>query len=459
MKTFWATAMAGGALATLLLASGMTLTIRRHDAVASAQVSRLRVTEQEITLVERLRWSGEVVVSAGRGYLITGDPALLARLLRATSRFDPEHVELTHGMSETPLDSIEAEVAGDAQRFVRVQKELVAARQRSDNNEDLVRRFEKELLPLQRDLEESLDRLVEQKEAALENIYAAAAAERERLTARMFGFLALLVIVGMMVTWFFARRIASAYRTEQDALDVARKALASRDELMGVVAHDLRNPLGAISLKAALLRMSADMSVPMRREAESIENITFRMESLIASMLDVTTIEAGQLSVVQEAVAIEDLLNEAAEMFSHAAESRGIRFSRQADDGGTCVLADRERVLQVMSNLLGNALKFTPRGGEICLSAERCDEMIRFAVSDTGPGISPEHQPNLFDRFWKHERPGKKGTGLGLFISKGIVEAHGGRIWVSSDPGRGATFFFTLHSAAAGPCRKSDLAE
>jgi signal transduction histidine kinase len=449
--------MAGGAAATLLLAAGMSTTIRRHDAIAAAQVAHLRAKEQEITLVERLRWTGEVVVSAGRGYLITGDPSLLGRLLKATSRFDAEYNELTSDASPFPTDSLEDEVAHDASRFLTVQRDLLAARQRGETGEDLVPRFEKELLPLQYDLEESLDRLVAQHEAALESIYAAAANERNRLTAQMYALLVLFVLVGIAVTWFFARRASVAYRTEQHALDLARKALASRDELMGLVAHDLRNPLGAISLKAALLRATADASAVVRREAESIENMTLRMRFLIASMLDVTTIEAGRFMVTPAPCPVDDLVREACDLFGDAAAFRAVSFSPPPSSAAVFVHADRERVLQVLSNLLGNALKFVPRGGEVSLSIEPYDDMARFAVSDTGPGISREHLPNLFDRFWTHEAAGNKGTGLGLFIAKGIVEAHGGRIWAVSEPGHGATFYFTLPiaprpSPSPAPC-------
>jgi len=115
-------------------------------------------------------------------------------------------------------------------------------------------------------------------------------------------------------------------------------------------------------------------------------------------------------------------------------------------------LADRERVLQVLSNLLGNALKFTPPGGRIRVDVERQDRMTaRFTVADTGPGVLEQDAPHVFERYWKHETEGKKGTGLGLFIAKGIVDAHGGRIWVEGEPGRGATFRFTLPVAAPPP--------
>lgn len=445
MKRLWATAMAGGAAATLLLATGMTLTIGGLDAIAAAQLSQLRAEEQEITLVERLRWSGEVLVSAGRGYLLTGDPALLARLENAALKFDREGARLT----ATADDPFATEVEEAARRFITEQKELVTARSQRQDGLVLVRRFEQDLLPLQQALEQSLDRLVEHKEGALEEIYAAAAKERARLTARLYALLALLAVVGIVVTWFFARRIALAYQAEKDARDVARRAASSSDELMGMVAHDLRNPLGAIALKAAYLREQRDAPDAVRREAASIENMTLRMSSLLDSMLDLTTIEAGRFSVAQEPCGADELLADAADMFGDAAHARDVRFLTPLVASGIHVHADRERVLQVLANLLGNALKYTPRGGEIALSVTRSGDIALFAVSDTGPGIPVEHLPHLFDRFFKHNAAGKKGTGLGLFIARGIVEAHGGRIWAANNPDRGATFYFTLPLADA----------
>lgn len=432
--------MAGGAAATLLLAAGMTVTIHGFDVIATAQVSHLRAKEEEITLVERLRWSGEVMVSAGRGYLLTGDPALLTGLTHATSRFDREGAQLTSAVD----DPFAAEVAEAADRFISKQKALIAARNRNEDSDVLVRRFEEELLPLQRALEESLDRLVERKEDALEEIYSIAAKDRARLTARLYALLALLAIVGIVVTWFFARRVAVAYRAEQTARDVARRAASSRDELMGMVAHDLRNPLGAIALKAAHLRaMPGDVDA-VCREAASIENMTLRMSSLLDSMLDLTTIQAGRFSVVQEACAADELLSEAADMFGDAAHSKDVHLRGSAISSGIRVYADRERILQVLANLLGNALKYTPRGGEIALSVSRSGDLALLAVSDTGPGIPVGHLPNLFDRFFKDDAIANKSTGLGLFIARGIVEAHGGNIWAVNNADRGATFCFTL---------------
>jgi signal transduction histidine kinase len=212
---------------------------------------------------------------------------------------------------------------------------------------------------------------------------------------------------------------------------------------MGIVAHDLRNPLGAITLKAALMREGTDSS-SIRQQAQSIEHSALRMAHLIETMLDLATIEAGTFTVVPVRCTIEDLLAETADMFAAAATSRHVRLESRVMTPGLAVVADRERVLQVFSNLVGNALKFTPSGGRVTIAAEPQGRMVRCAVQDTGPGIAPEHVPRIFDRFWRKETSGARGTGLGLFIAKGIVEAHGGRIWVESRLGQGATFYFTL---------------
>jgi len=226
------------------------------------------------------------------------------------------------------------------------------------------------------------------------------------------------------------------------ALETARKAVAARDELMAIVAHDLRNPLGAITMQAELLRNSAD-SDRTRQRAESIDKVAMRMEYLIKTMLDVATLEAGRFTVNVACCPVADLLRGTTDMFGALAASKQVRFEQSAKEPGLALLVDRERVIQVLSNIIGNALKFTPPGGRVTLSVERQGTMALFGVRDTGPGIPAGNVPRVFERFWT-ETPGKKGTGLGLFIAKGIVSAHGGRIWVESKMGHGTVFFFTL---------------
>jgi signal transduction histidine kinase len=436
--TFQAKALLGYVVLVLLLMLGMSLSVRRLSSMADEQIERLRAAEQELTLVERLRWRSEVIVSDGRGYLLSGDPALLGRLEASMVQFD-DNVEAV-GTRSRPFV---AEVEQAAKSFRRVQSDLVVSRQRSEDTQAPIHRFETELLPLRRELGEALARLVDHEQADLARLYQSAKSTRDRLEFGLDVLRGLLGLVSLAVAWYFATLLGRSYRQELEAKQATAKALAVREEITGIVAHDLRNPLGAITMKAALLRKTAH-SDKVREQAQSIENVAMRMEYLIATMLDVTTIEAGKFTVRPAPCPVRDLLRETESMFAPLATSKQVRLDCRESDPELAVHAERERVLQVLSNLVGNALKFTPQGGSVVLAADRERAVVRFTVLDTGPGIARESLQSVFDRFWKKETPGTKGTGLGLFIAKGIIEAHGGRISVDSELGHGAKFCFTL---------------
>ncbi|XXX78889.1 ATP-binding protein [Sorangium sp. So ce134] len=454
---FEATARRGYAILTLLLAIGMAFSIRRFSSVADEQIAWLSAKEQNITLVERLRWTTELIVSHGRGYLVSGNRELLAEVEDAKARFR-ENVRALHGepLSPTALQLL-AEVERAAGRFIVLQRELLAARERSEDTGLIARRFDEELRPLRRELDRSLDRLIDHKESDIEAAYAGARAERARLALWLYSLLGLLASAGLGIAWYFTKRLGGLYHQVREAREAARKAVMTRDELMGIVAHDLRNPLSAITLKAARLRKAAD-SEGVRQQADSIENVAKRMEQLIRTMLDVGTLTAGKFSVTPAPCAVDDLLRETLELFGPLAESKQVRLDQSVKAPGLAIFAERGRVLQVLSNLLGNALKFTPQGGRVTLSVDRQGTMARFAVIDTGPGIPRENLASIFERFWKDEASGEKGTGLGLYIAKGIVDAHGGRIWVESEVGGGARFYVTL-SLADPAGRRAPAAE
>lgn len=449
---FEVTAGMGYAILTLLLAVGMAFSVRRFSSVADAQSERLRAKEREITLVERLRWSCEVIVSNGRGYLISGKHDLLTDAEDAKARFrENVRVLRRRPLSPTTLQLL-ADVERAAESFMRIQEDLFAARQRSEDTTLIARRFEEELRPLRHDVEPSLVRLTDYKESVIENLYDDARKERARLALRLYSLLGLLVSASLGIAWYFTRRLGRSYHQVREAREAARKAVAARDDLMGIVAHDLRSPLSAITLKAARLRRTAD-SESVRQQAASIEHVAKRMEHLIRTMLDAATMEACKFSVTPAPCAVDDLLRETLELFGQLAESNQVLFEQSVNEPDLVICAERERVLQVLSNLLGNALKFTPRGGRVTLSVDREGTMARFAVVDRGPGIPRENLSSIFERFWKDVAPGEKGTGLGLYIAKGIVDAHGGRIWAESEVGRGARFYFTLPIAEPAALR------
>lgn len=172
------------------------------------------------------------------------------------------------------------------------------------------------------------------------------------------------------------------------------------------------------------------------------------MNRLIEDLLDATRLERGRLSVDLSPVRLRAIVGEADTMLRPLADGRGIQFEVLCSDDSAFILGDPARILQVLSNLVGNALKFTPHGGRVELRARAEQEAALVQVEDTGPGIPRDEVPHLFNQFWQAHDADRRGVGLGLSIARGIVEAHGGRIWVESEPGSGSTFSFVIPLAA-----------
>ncbi len=228
----------------------------------------------------------------------------------------------------------------------------------------------------------------------------------------------------------------------------AQETVRAREEVVAIVSHDLKNPLNAILMSAGLLRRSTTDSARVTQLADAIERSVHRMRSLVRDLLDLARLEAGRFTLDRQSHAVGPLAAEALALLQPLAQQKGLNLEADtAPAAAARALCDRERVLQVFSNLLGNAISFTPQGGRVAVKARVIGSEVVFSVADTGPGIPPEEQRLVFERFWK-SRSSWQSTGLGLSIAKGVVEAHGGRIWVESRPGEGAVFRFTLPAAA-----------
>ena len=227
-----------------------------------------------------------------------------------------------------------------------------------------------------------------------------------------------------------------------------QRAVRARDDLVAVVSHDLKNPLNVIQMQSVLLRKVAGADVDerssrLRASLDRIQRSVGHMDALIHDLLDLARIEAGRFVVQRQAESIQEMLEEALIILRPLAEAKGVALHEDAADD-VKVLADRERVFQVLSNLVGNAIKFTPSGGRIVLRANTDRDYALFTVTDTGPGLAPEQLSEVFNRYWQASKTGREGAGLGLYIAKGIVEAHGGRMWAERAQEGGATFKFTL---------------
>ena len=227
----------------------------------------------------------------------------------------------------------------------------------------------------------------------------------------------------------------------------AEQATRARDDVLAVVAHDLRNPLNTVTMAIGLMLETTPIErTQERRQQEIVRRAADRMNRMIQDLLDVKRMESGHLTIDLKAESPDVLVNDTIEMLRPLASGSGIVMEASVADDLPAVLADAARIQQVLSNLVGNAVKFTPRQGRITVAADRHDAEVRFAVIDTGPGIPPEQVPHIFGRFWQARSSDQRGIGLGLAIAKGIVEAHNGRIWVESQVGLGSTFYFTLPS-------------
>jgi signal transduction histidine kinase len=235
-------------------------------------------------------------------------------------------------------------------------------------------------------------------------------------------------------------------------LNAKDRQLHAERDLLAIVSHDLRNPLAVILAGAELISRSPDPGPGRRRTAEAIRRSALRMERLINDLLDVAAIDAEQLTVERSPTKVGWLLEQTRD-FEPTAIDRDVRLEVAQPDETLTVLCETDRIVQVLSNLITNALKYSPPGGVIRVGARRSDGRVELYVEDDGPGIPLDLLPRIFDRFTRAQvRHGHDGVGLGLAIARGIVLAHGGQIWAENrSDGSGARFTFSLLPAVIGP--------
>jgi PAS domain S-box-containing protein len=226
------------------------------------------------------------------------------------------------------------------------------------------------------------------------------------------------------------------------------RAIRARDEILSLLSHDLQNAVNALSLNTELLlrvHPASASETRMHGYGQVVGRSADTMKRLIRDLIDVQHIERGRFSIDPRPEGVIPLVEEALAPMQALAEEKSVHLETRLDRGSGSALCDRGRIVQVLHNLVGNAIKFVPEGGQVVVETAPAAPQVRFAVGDNGPGILPEHLPHVFDRHWQApSNVMRRGSGLGLFILKTIVEAHEGRTWVQSTPGAGASFFFTL---------------
>jgi signal transduction histidine kinase len=262
----------------------------------------------------------------------------------------------------------------------------------------------------------------------------------------------------LAATGKLARALANAMRrapaeTEagagraRDTETELERAVRARDEVLAVVSHDLRNPLNTILVATDVLRIGTLTEEQRREHLATVKRSVKRAERLIQDLLDVTGVETGRLSIAPRAHDPGAIVRCAVADHEAIAAARPVALVAEVADAVPPARIDRDRALQVLANLLSNALRVTPQGGRVVVRAEPRGDEVLLSVSDTGPGIPPEHLSHIFDRFWQARSQRRGGAGLGLAVARGIVESHGGRIWAENVPTGGARVCFTVPRA------------
>lgn len=227
--------------------------------------------------------------------------------------------------------------------------------------------------------------------------------------------------------------------------------LTTRDEFLAIVSHDLKNPIGTISSCAHLLLDDAALrklgSEKVIHWIEVIERNAGAALRLIEDLLDMERVAEGKLHLKMESCSIDEIIRDSIESFVQVAAGKDVNLRALPSKVSTQAICDRDRIMQVLANLIGNALKFTSAGGSVVLSKNLTEAEVKVSVSDTGPGIPEERKGRIFERFAQLGSKDRRGLGLGLYISKMLIEAHKGRLWVQSKVGKGSTFYFVIPKA------------
>ena len=237
------------------------------------------------------------------------------------------------------------------------------------------------------------------------------------------------------------KRLEETYRR---LYEEAQRAVAVRDDVLSFVSHDLGNPLAAIRIATAVLLKRMDANDPDGRQVAGIREAVEQAQRLIRDLLDIQKLEAGKLVLSPGRIDIDPLIDETIHGLRPLIDEKNIRIARESSGDIPKILADADRLTQVISNLIGNALKFSPQNGMVTVMSSHAGNEVIVAIRDEGPGIVAEHIPHIFDRYWQAKQSGKVGHGIGLSIVQAMVKAHGGRVWAESTFGSGSTFYFAL---------------
>lgn len=394
---------------------------------------------QDLILTERLRFLAEKKISMYRGYFLTHETTYLEDLPNQKKMFSDVVQKLK--ATASPLEKRDLDDLHDLSRDYDAANERVVERMKAgEKTSQIVTDLVHTVRPFRQAFEAKLTELVELESNELEM----AQADSLHISQRSFILITLISIIALGLAGVLAFVLG---RTLNRLYQSALRATRLREEVLSIVAHDLKNPITAIRMSVSLIKRSFSLQSDDRRlipVMDRIDRVTHQMQRLIEDLLIADKIESGHFSLNFNKENLGQLLADVVDSFKPLAEEKQIKFISHFSPNLGEIQCDRGRLMQVFSNLIGNAIKFTPADGSVYFETTACNGDVIFVVKDTGPGIPADQFPLLFERRWQAKTTSQKGNGLGLYIAKRIVQAHHGRISVKSEPGQETTFQIEL---------------
>jgi signal transduction histidine kinase len=416
--------------------------------VISDEDSLVSIHSRASLLTEQLRYMNSTQSSMVPIFVLSGDDRLVDSFDKRQMEFNQVAEELSDLVTDQTVKNKISDIVRLSTAQHAVAKPGIQMRKNGFSVEEVHDYFAKSSRPISLKLNALLKNLAETESRELQDAKSRTAQTvqhtmRALIFLSIFSAIALATIGRLLVKVMIQRRAFD--KTQAELMEHEQRLSQARKETVEVVAHDLKNPLGSIKMSLEILKNSpsiSQLSIELREVLNIVDRSTHSMENLITNLLDHSKIESGNLILEDEACDLADLLEQQALLFAPHAVKKRISLELEVPNDAVVVQCDALRIEQVISNLLGNALKFTPEGGRVRIKFETSGERAIVAVEDNGPGLKPHEIPRLFDRFWQARATAHHGTGLGLAITKAIVEAHQGAISVEVGPGGGSRFVF-----------------
>ncbi len=465
---FKARILAGVSSVLFILLMGFMISFLFINRAAQTKDSLVRVEMEQAMDATRLLALNAKMSADHRTYLLTGEKTFISQLRDDRREFADTATKLKEA-SIAPYGRMLVERVEVLEKEIsKLDEESIRARAKGPLSAEMTRELARQLVPARQSIMDDLQELLRHKSSILEEKKAEALETTTTMQRWIVITTAAAFILSLLVGLVYSKKLvtlhtqlAGAFSSLKEHEESLKRAIRSRDEMVAVISHELKNPLTALGTGIALIQRilpEEEALKEVRTVLNRIEPSLGRMNRLISDLLDITRIEAKTLKVNIEPFDLSATIAEVVQGYGSMAAEKSIELSLEATDDARAVLGDKDRIAQTLSNLLSNAIKFTSEGGRITVTARRMDSFVEVRVKDTGKGISPEHLPHVFDRFWQARDSASMGTGLGLAVAKGLVEAHGGKIGVESKIGEGTTVFFTLPVAQSAQGKEAATA-